>query len=286
MNGLLAIPVAVLLVLVLYWLLVATEGTYLGAGVVAFLYDLVAHRYDTIKGFDNDLEEAFVTRPMLLALQDRPAPVVLDVATGTGRIPFLLLSSPVFNGRVVGLDYSRKMLKRAVEKTAGYPDRVIYVWQNAMQLPFPDNSFDLVACVEAIEFMPRPVRVLEELVRVLVPGGMVLTTLRRGWESKVMPRKSWPEDRFAGLLNAAGLEKVEIVPWQVDYSLAWGIKPDLRYTGAQFVPKAEERGWQESLIRCPACGRQTLHKVGSVLRCETCHSSYAIASDGVIELTG
>lgn len=286
MHWLLVVSLATLLVLLLYWLLILTEGTYLGARVVAFLYNMVARRYDTIKGFETNLEDAFITRPLLYALRDRPAPLVLDVATGTGRIPFLLLKSPVFNGRVVGLDYARKMLERAAEKTAGYPDRVVYVWQNAMQLPFPDNSFDLVTCLEALEFMPRPYRVLEELVRVVLPGGIVFTTLRRGWESKVMPWKSWSESSFVSLLDSAGLREVQVGSWQVDYSLVWGIKPILRYTGAQTVPEAEARGWQESLFRCPACGMQTLRKDSSALRCETCDSSYAVASDGIIELAG
>jgi len=120
----------VLACLAAYWLLVATEGAYLGAKAVALMYDWIADRYDAMKEFDPRLEEMCLSRPFLSVLPDRPASLVLDVATRTGRVPMLLLETATFNGRIVGLDYARRVLSRAASKAAGYPDRLALIWQN------------------------------------------------------------------------------------------------------------------------------------------------------------
>ena len=78
----------------LHWLLIRTEGVFLGRRMVVWLYDLAAGRYDAIKQFDPDTESAFVTWPLRRRLKAWPAPLVLDVATGTGRLPYFLLQEP------------------------------------------------------------------------------------------------------------------------------------------------------------------------------------------------
>jgi SAM-dependent methyltransferase len=284
MSWPLTLAAVVLIGLFLYWLLITTEGTYLGARVVAMLYNWIARRYDAMKQFDPRFEEVFLTRPALAALKGRPAPLVLDVATGTGRVPALLLAAPTFNGRLVGLDYSRKMLREAARKIAPYPGRAALVWRDAMELPFPDASFDLVTCLEALEFMPRPEQVVAEAIRVTRPGGMLLVSRRRGWESKVMPGKSWSESGFRDILSTLGLEEVRLVPWQVDYDLAWGWKP---VKGPDRPPDAPARGgagWQERLFRCSACGAQALERQNAALHCLICKRDYRVAADGIIEM--
>jgi ubiquinone/menaquinone biosynthesis C-methylase UbiE len=175
---------AVALGLLLYWLLVITEGVFLGRRLVVWMYDLTAHRYDGIKQFDPDTESFFVIRPLLSSLADRPVPVVLDVATGTGRVPLFLLEEATFNGRVIGLDASARMLAFARAKLRGYSHRVSLVQQTAADLPFADNTFDAVTCLESLEFFPDDSAALQEMFRVLRPGGAIMTTRRRGWEAK------------------------------------------------------------------------------------------------------
>lgn len=265
-----------------YWLLITTEGTYLGARTVALLYDRVADRYDQIKRFKPEHEQALLARPILWALRERPAPLVLDVATGTGRIPMLLLESVAFDGRVVGLDLARRMLALAARKVTRYQERVAFVWQTAMQLPFPDNSFDLVSCLEALEFIPRPKRALVEIVRVVRPGGLVVTTRRRGWERKLMPGKCWSAEECRALLGALGLERVRLLPWQTDYDLVWAWKPD----GGPLPPDDRSERWFEMLLRCPACSGQPLLRQGATVCCSRCGRCYPVAADGVLELAG
>jgi ubiquinone/menaquinone biosynthesis C-methylase UbiE len=266
----LVVVAGLLLTGLLVWLLIITEGSYLGARAVAFLYNLYARRYDAVKSFEAGYEEAFLGRPMRYAIGRRLQPLVLDVATGTGRIPGLLLSDPSFGGKIFGLDFARQMLQVAAQRHAGHEQRVAWVWQNAMNLPFSEERFHLVTCVEALEFMPDPGRVLAEMVRVLQPGGWLLTTRRRGWQSRLFLGKTWKKEELLASLHSLGLRDLRIQPWQVDYDLVWASKPGERPT--ELVPGA---GWREAILRCPACGN-SLEKGDQLLSCNRCKVCYPV----------
>ncbi|WP_420641483.1 class I SAM-dependent methyltransferase [Candidatus Leptofilum sp.] len=209
----------------LYWLLITTEGVYLGRRVVVWLYDITAHKYDGIKEFEPDTEQFFLIRPLLVRLRRIPNPLVLDVATGTGRLPHFLLEAPTFNGRVVGLDASRKMLALANEKLRPFGQRATLVQQVADKLPFANDQFDLVTCLEALEFFPSDTAALQEMVRVLKPGGTLLVTRRKGREAKLFFGRYRNVQQFETALTQLGLEEVHTNPWQVDYDQVFGRKP-------------------------------------------------------------
>jgi len=215
---------ATLLGALLYWLFVTTEGAFLGRRVVVWLYDLTANKYDSIKEFDDAAERFFVVRPLLHRLQQR-APLVLDVATGTGRVPLYLLDEPTFHGRVTGLDASIGMLAQAAAKLRPFGYRAGLVQQTADSLPFPDNTFDAVTCLEALEFFPSNMAALAEMVRVLRPGGVLMVTRRRGWEGKVFLGRYRSVDAFVAQLAALGLTDVDTLPWQVGYDQVFACKP-------------------------------------------------------------
>ena len=144
-----------------YWLVVITEGVYLGRRMVVWLYDITAHKYDGIKEFDADSEHYFVTKPYLAHLPKHPAPRLLDVATGTGRVPYYLFAEPTFNGKVVGVDASWRMLSLAAEKLAGYNGHFLPIQQVADKLPFADNTFHGITCLESLEFFPSAEKALQ-----------------------------------------------------------------------------------------------------------------------------
>lgn len=265
----------VLLGLLLYWQLVIAEGTYLGPRLVMLLYDWSARAYERIKQFDAGAEQWFLGLPLARALELIPAPLVLDVATGTGRLPRVLLRQPAFDGRVIGLDLSRRMLREAVHKTAQFADRLTFVWQDARNLPFDDDTFDGVTCLEALEFTPDPRAVLAELVRVLRPGGVLLVTNRVGPDAKFLPGRAFPRDEFERLLRELPLEDVRVQPWQVDYDLAWAVKAG-EPRGGGIRPLSE-------ILRCPACGDR-LNRETQAFRCADCGRVYPIAEDDVVEM--
>jgi SAM-dependent methyltransferase len=261
--------------LVLYWQLIIAEGTYLGPRAVILLYDWSARIYERIKQYDAGDEQWFLGLPLARALALIPAPLVLDVATGTGRLPRALLRQPAFEGRVIGLDLSRRMLREAVRRTAQFADRLTCIWQDAQRLPFDDGTFDAVTCLEALEFTPNPSDVLAELVRVLRPGGVLLVTNRVGRDARFMPGKAFPRDAFEQLLREFPLEEVRIRPWQMDYDLAWAVKAgEPRGGGVRPLPQ---------VLRCPACGGQ-VGREAQAFRCAACARAYPIAEDGVIEM--
>ena len=101
--GWITLVVAFLILLVIgFWQLVIAEGVYFGPRVVAFLYDRTAHRYDRLKDFNAADEAYFLGRPLATALSAWDWPIILDVATGTGRLPQTLLNQPGFEGHVFG----------------------------------------------------------------------------------------------------------------------------------------------------------------------------------------
>lgn len=211
----------------LYWLLVTTEGVFLGRRMVVWLYDLTAHKYDNIKQFHDEAERFFVVRPLLHRLRHQSAPLILDVATGTGRLPWYVLHWPTFNGRIYGLDASARMLSFAVAKLSPFGNRAGFVQQLASALPFPDNTFDAVTCLESLEFFPSDTAALREMVRVLRPGGTLMVTRRRGWEAKTFIGRYRSVAQFEEHLLSLGLTAVDTLPWQVDYDQVFARKSQL-----------------------------------------------------------
>jgi len=208
-----------------YYLIITTEGVFLGRRMVVWLYDRVAHRYDALKEFDPDYEEAFLARPLLHRLADTPQPHLLDVATGTGRVPALLMGREDFRGRVTALDASALMLDQARTKLAAYTDRVTFIQHPATPLPFPDETFDAVSCLEALEFLPSDAAALREMVRVLKPGGLLLTTRRADGEGKAFLHRYRSRENMTNLLRSLGLVGIAIELWQVGYDQVWATKP-------------------------------------------------------------
>ncbi len=111
-------------------------------------------------------------REARLALGVQRGDRVLDVATGTGlNLPHLreLVGD---EGHVTGVDLTPAMLDiaRAQIERHGW-ENVDVREADAAALPFPDASFDKVICAFALNIIPEYVHAIEEVKRVLVPGG-------------------------------------------------------------------------------------------------------------------
>jgi SAM-dependent methyltransferase len=98
----------------------------------------------------------------------RPAERVLETAAGTGILTRALarVQSAV---EIVATDLNQSMLDFA----AAQPGAARVIWQraDAMSLPFPDQSFDAVACQFGVMFFPDRIAGYREALRVLRPGG-------------------------------------------------------------------------------------------------------------------
>ncbi|MDM8527537.1 methyltransferase domain-containing protein [Anaerolineales bacterium HSG24] len=217
--------------LFLYWQLIIAEGAYLGARVVAFTYDCVAEKYNNIKEFEDKFEDFAIGVPIANRFHRQPKGMILDIATGTGRVPLALMRQTSYRGQIIGLDRASRMLSVAHRDTVTLDKRVILIQADAMALPFADNSFPMVTCLEALEFMPSPEQGLREMVRVLAPTthrhpdqGWLFTSNRIGWEARLMPGKTWSTEQLRAILEKLPLRYIDITPWESIYDMVWAQK--------------------------------------------------------------
>ncbi len=96
----------------------------------------------------------------------------LDVCCGTADWTIALANAVGPDGEVTGLDFSEGMLEAGRPKVQAYPN-VKLIQGNAMELPFPDNTFDVVTIGFGLRNVPDYLTVLKEMNRVLKPGGMI-----------------------------------------------------------------------------------------------------------------
>ena len=109
--------------------------------------------------------------------QDNPPQNIIDVGCGIGGSTLHLAQK--FYAQATGITLSPVQASRAKERAAeaGCDDRVSFEVANALDMPFEDNSFDLVWSLESGEHMPDKTKFLQECYRVLKPGGkMIMVT--------------------------------------------------------------------------------------------------------------
>ncbi len=99
----------------------------------------------------------------------------LDVCCGTADWTIALAEAVGPTGEVVGLDFSQNMLNVGKQKvTEAKLNQVTLIHGNAMELPFPDHSFDYVTIGFGLRNVPDYLQVLKEMNRVLKPGGIAV----------------------------------------------------------------------------------------------------------------
>ena len=113
----------------------------------------------------------------------------LDVATGTGDFAFEILNQKIAN-KVVGLDFSVEMLNIGQIKSEkrNFDKKFVPVVADAHELPFSDNSFESITIGFGVRNFVDLSKALEELLRVLVPGGNLVILEIVKPEGKIMSR--------------------------------------------------------------------------------------------------
>ena len=207
----------------LIWELWICEGAHFGQRFVVAMYNLAANRYDSIKHFDADWERRFLGEALSGAIGSMPGVRLLDVGAGTGRAARALLPVSDFDGLLACLEPSHRMLALG-RQLAAHPD-VAWLRGWAVPLPFATDSFDFVVSLEMLEFTARPKQTVKELARVLRPGGWLLITNRVSRDARWIFGRTVRREAFPSFLESAGLHDIEVLPWQVDYDLAWARKP-------------------------------------------------------------
>lgn len=159
--------------------------------------------------------------------------LILDVASGTGE-PGLSIASKLKGGKVIVTDLSESMLAIALENAQRKGiENIEAVACDACDLPFADNTFDAVSCRLGFMFFPEMSLAAEEMVRVLKPGGRLVTSVwdvpeKNFWVTAMMgaiskhielplPNPGAPgmfrcakEGLISGLLEQAGLKNISV----------------------------------------------------------------------------
>ncbi len=101
-------------------------------------------------------------------------PKIIDIGCGIGGSSLYLAEK--LQAEVVGITLSPVQANRAQERAAaaGLKDRATFQVANALDIPYPENTFDLVWTLESGEHMPDKTKFLQECYRVLKPGGRLI----------------------------------------------------------------------------------------------------------------
>jgi len=134
---------------------------------------------------------------------------VLDVACGTG---ITAITACRAGAKVIGIDLTPELLERAKEEAAlaGVTEGIEWKHGDAEDLPFPDNSFDIVLSSLGHMFTPRPEVATKELIRVTKKGGRIAFT-------------TWPPEHNVGRFFAAIVKHVPPPPGGPPSPMQWGI---------------------------------------------------------------
>lgn len=139
------------------------------------------------------------------ALEDRLARyargTLLDV--GCGEKPYAPIAGPYVD-RHIGLDHP------ASRHDPGAVDLFAVAYQTGLG----DASIDTVLCTFVLEHLEEPLRALEEMRRVLRPGGHLILSAPQYWHLHEEPRDFYRYTRYGleHLIRASGLEVVEVAP--------------------------------------------------------------------------
>jgi demethylmenaquinone methyltransferase/2-methoxy-6-polyprenyl-1,4-benzoquinol methylase len=131
------------------------------------MFDRIARRYDLVNTVLSAGTDGGWRRRAARASGLRAGGSALDVACGSGKLTAELARIAGPPGRVVGLDFSPEMLAIARSRHQG----IEFVEGDALNLPYPEGSFDACTIAFGLRNLADPVRGLREMLRVLRPRG-------------------------------------------------------------------------------------------------------------------
>ncbi|MDR1857882.1 MAG: ubiquinone/menaquinone biosynthesis methyltransferase, partial [Treponema sp.] len=153
---------------------------YDGEGKAVYVqktFNAIAPKYDLMNkimsmGMDEGWRKLAVKQ-----VNAQPGMHILDVCCGTGRLTLALNKAVGEEGAVIGLDFSENMIAIAEQtfREMAIKGNVQFVRGDAMNLPFPDNSFDGAIVGWGLRNLSDLRQGIRELARVVKPGGRVVS---------------------------------------------------------------------------------------------------------------
>ncbi len=119
------------------------------------------HRMEEMKGYAREV-----------AGHIKEGDTVLEIAPGPGYLSIAL--AKLGNYKITGLDISRDFVEIACKNAGEAGVKVDFQQGNAAELPLPGNTYQFIICTAAFKNFKEPLKVLNEMYRVLTPGGTAL----------------------------------------------------------------------------------------------------------------
>jgi demethylmenaquinone methyltransferase/2-methoxy-6-polyprenyl-1,4-benzoquinol methylase len=227
------------------------------------LFNGIARRYDLVAELGSLFQYGHWRRYLVSRLNSGPDDTVLDLCTGTAGVAIEVVRN--YRSRVVGVDLSPMMLKHAQDRisTVGLADRLSLVMGRAESLAFPNACFDVVCVTFLLRYVDDPRSTMREIIRVLKPGGRLLSLefgvpgnpvarvlwyaytraalplggalVSRGWRrvgSFLGPSvsrfcRSYPEERLRSIWVQLGISDVKLTRLSLGGAVVmWGTKTD------------------------------------------------------------
>jgi len=109
----------------------------------------------------------------------------LDVGCGTGLDVQAMAAAVAPKGQAIGIDLNWGLYREAVRRAEAAGSPAMFLFGDALQLPFADNSFDVVRCERVLQYIDNPYIAVLEMVRVLRPGGRIVL-IDTDWTTAVL----------------------------------------------------------------------------------------------------
>jgi demethylmenaquinone methyltransferase/2-methoxy-6-polyprenyl-1,4-benzoquinol methylase len=139
---------------------------------VRAMFDAVAPAYERVNTVASFGRDAIWRRRTIAAADIRPGDIALDVCCGTGDMVRTMAAHTTPPALIIGLDFSAEMLRHGHYN--GAPTPISIVRGDALQLPLRSASVDVITCAFGIRNFARLQPGLDEMHRVLRPGGRLL----------------------------------------------------------------------------------------------------------------
>ncbi|WP_256757288.1 demethylmenaquinone methyltransferase [Cohnella sp. WQ 127256] len=139
------------------------------------VFESIAPKYDMMNDIISFRRHKAWRRFTMRKMDVQPGQSSLDICCGTCDWTISLAKASV-KGKTVGLDFSGNMLEvgQAKINKVGLHDQITLVQGNAMDLPFEDNSFDIITIGFGLRNIPDIIKALKEMKRVVKPGGKIV----------------------------------------------------------------------------------------------------------------
>lgn len=207
----------------------------------------LATEYDKwhTKVFESDPTHADETSPWYRLVMEFLPPIegkrILEIACGRGGFSQFLGSR---GASVCGADFSASALEIANRRLLRNPslaDRVCYVEADAQDMPFEENSFDIIVSCETIEHVPDPRAAVREMYRVCRPGGSLYLTTPN-YLNLMGLYQIYASVRHPGLKSSQPLDERFFFPQIRDFVTAAGwkiVRSDGTVHQFPFIPRRE-----------------------------------------------